>query len=132
MASVPAAKRIVERVTTERLLLQMCGSGVTRADIAGIVDGAEVRTVRKGETIIDEGGEGDDVFAIRSGSMVVEKLIGGKAAFLSYLPAGTYVGEMRCCSTAAAAPRQCAPRSAPRWCGSTVASSARCSRPDLR
>ena len=26
--------------------------------------------------------------------MVVEKTIGGKPVFLSYLPAGTYVGEM--------------------------------------
>ena len=31
---------------------------------------------------------------IRVGSMVVEKTIGGKPVFLSYLPAGSYVGEM--------------------------------------
>src|SRR3546814_18843935 len=31
---------------------------------------------------------------IRVGSMIVEKKIGGKNVFLSYLPAGSYVGEM--------------------------------------
>src|SRR5262249_55257266 len=38
--------------------------------------------------------EGKDVYVIRSGSMIVEKIIGGKPVFLSYLPAGSYFGEM--------------------------------------
>ena len=41
-----------------------------------------------------EGEQGDDVYVIRSGSMVVEKDIGGKPIFLRYLPAGSYFGEM--------------------------------------
>ena len=94
MASVPAAKRAIARITTERLLLQMFGSGLRKEDLGPLVASAEVMTVRKGECIIREGEEGNDIFAIRSGSMVVEKLIGGKPMFLSYLPAGSYVGEM--------------------------------------
>ena len=94
MASVPAAKRAINRITTERLLLQMFGSGLRKEDLGALVASAEVMTVRKGECIIREGEEGNDIFAIRSGSMVVEKLIGGKPMFLSYLPAGSYVGEM--------------------------------------
>ena len=31
---------------------------------------------------------------IRRGSMIVEKAIGGRPVFLSYLPAGSYFGEM--------------------------------------
>ena len=50
--------------------------------------------VKAGEAIIEEGGEGIDIFVIRVGSMVVERSIGGKPVFLSYLPAGAYVGEM--------------------------------------
>jgi CRP-like cAMP-binding protein len=35
-----------------------------------------------------------DIFIVRSGSMTVEKAIGGKQVFLSYIPAGSYFGEM--------------------------------------
>lgn len=94
MASVPAAKRAVTRISIERQLLQMFGSGLTPADVAEVIEGAEVMTVRAGQPIITEGDSGTDVFVIRSGSMIVEKTIAGKPAFLSYLPAGSYVGEM--------------------------------------
>jgi Fe-S-cluster-containing hydrogenase component 2 len=50
--------------------------------------------VRAGEAILTEGEEGDDIYVIRLGSMIVEKNVGGKPVFLSYLPAGSYVGEM--------------------------------------
>jgi cGMP-dependent protein kinase 2 len=59
-----------------------------------VIDGAEVLTVKAGEAILTEGDEGNDIYVIRSGSMIVEKSIGGKPVFLSYLPAGSYVGEM--------------------------------------
>jgi len=94
MASVPAAKRAVTRISVERQLLQMFGSGLTSSDLADVSATAEIRNVRAGETIIKEGEEGFDIYVIRTGSMVVEKAIGGKPVFLSYLPAGSYVGEM--------------------------------------
>lgn len=94
MATVPSAKRTINRITTERLLLQMFGSGLSRADIEEVVATAEIKTVKAGEAIIKEGQDGYDIFVIRSGSMVVQKEIGGKPVFLSYVPAGSYVGEM--------------------------------------
>ena len=94
MATVPAAGRAIERVSIERQLLQMFGSGLTREDVAEVVDLAEVQTVRAGEVVLAEGDAGTDIFVIRRGSMVVEKAIGGRPVFLSYLPAGSYVGEM--------------------------------------
>ena len=94
MASVPAAKRAVTRISTERQLLQMFGSGLTPADLNDVLETAELKQVRAGEAIITEGEEGYDIYVIRQGSMVVEKAIGGKPIFLSYLPAGSYVGEM--------------------------------------
>ena len=94
MASVPAAKRAVERISTERQLLQMFGSGLTPDDLVELLETAELKQVRAGEAIIAEGEEGYDIYVIRQGSMVVEKSIGGKPIFLSYLPAGSYVGEM--------------------------------------
>ena len=94
MASVPAAKRAVTRISTERQVLQMFGSGLTPDDLREVIDSAELKSVRAGEAIIKEGDDDFDMYVIRSGSMVVEKSVGGKPVFLSYLPAGSYVGEM--------------------------------------
>jgi len=94
MATAPAAARAVNRVSIERQLLQIFGSGLTPADIAELVAGAEVQQKRAGEVVLAEGDLGKDVYIIRRGSMVVERTIGGKPVFLSYLPAGSYVGEM--------------------------------------
>ncbi len=94
MASVPGAKRAITRISLERQLLQMFGSGLTPADLTEAIDTAEVIAVPAGKAIITEGETGDDIYVIRNGSMVVEKQIGGKPVFLRYLPAGSYVGEM--------------------------------------
>ena len=95
MATAPAAAAAVTRISIERQLLQLFGSGLTPDDIAEIVEGAEVKNIRAGEVVLVEGDETNkDVYIIRRGSMIVEKKIGEKPVFLSYLPAGAYVGEM--------------------------------------
>ena len=63
-------------------------------DLDELLETAEIQEIRAGQTIINEGDEGYDVFIIRQGSMTVEKAIGGKPVFLRYLPAGSYFGEM--------------------------------------
>lgn len=93
IATNAAAKREITRIATERQLLQMFGS-VTPDDLKEVLATAEIQEIRAGKTIIEEGAESYDIFVIRQGSMVVEKTIGGKPVFLSYLPAGSYVGEM--------------------------------------
>ena len=94
MASVPGAKRAITRISLERQLLQMFGAGLVPDDLTEALDTAEIVSVPAGKTVINEGDDGDDIFVVRQGSMVVEKQIGGKPVFLSYLPAGSYVGEM--------------------------------------
>ena len=94
MASVPGAKRAVTRLSTERQLLQIFGAGLSPEDVKDVLETVELKRVKAGEAIINEGEEGYDIFVIRQGSMVVEKSIGGKPVFLSYLPAGSYVGEI--------------------------------------
>lgn len=93
-SQVPTAKRAIERISTERQILQMFGSGLTSADIAEVVETSKIMAVRAGDAIINEGDDDKDIYVIRVGSMVVEKEVGGKPVFLSYLPAGSYVGEM--------------------------------------
>ncbi|WP_427964707.1 cyclic nucleotide-binding domain-containing protein [Altererythrobacter sp.] len=94
IATVPSAARAVNRITIERQLLQMFGSGLTREDVAELVDAAEIQEIRAGQAVIEEGAEDKDIFVIQRGSMIVEKDIGGHPVFLSYLPAGSYFGEM--------------------------------------
>ena len=93
MATNSAAKREITRISTERQLLQMFSS-VDLEDLAEVLQTAEIKEIRAGQTIINEGEEGFDIFVIRQGSMVVEKNIGGKPVFLSYLAGRPYVGEM--------------------------------------
>jgi cGMP-dependent protein kinase 2 len=94
MGSVQDAKNTVNRITTERQLLQIFGSGLSPADVAEVLSSAKVEEIRPGQSVIKEGEENYDIFVIRSGSMTVEKELGGKQAFLSYIPAGSYFGEM--------------------------------------
>jgi len=94
MAAVPAARRAIERISTERQILQVFGSGLTAGDVAEILESAKVESVGAGQAILTEGDEGRDLFIINRGSAVVEKAIAGRSVFLSYLPAGSYVGEM--------------------------------------
>ncbi|MCP5397531.1 MAG: cyclic nucleotide-binding domain-containing protein [Sphingomonadaceae bacterium] len=94
IATNPSVGRAVNRISIERQLLQMFGSGLTPADIKDLVDKAEVIEARAGQVLVQEGGEDKDVFVVRRGSMIVEKDLGGKPVFLSYLPAGSYFGEM--------------------------------------
>ncbi|GGD86587.1 hypothetical protein GCM10011515_02600 [Tsuneonella deserti] len=94
LATTPSAARAVNRISIERQLLQMFGSGLTSEDLAQITEVAVVEDKRAGEVVVQEGADDKDVFLIRRGSMVVEKDIGGHPVFLSYLPAGSYFGEM--------------------------------------
>ncbi len=94
MATSPEARAAINRITTERHLLQIFKSGMTPEDLADILATSEVIEVRAGQAIITEGELSNDVFIVRSGSLVVERTIAGNPIFLSYLPAGSYVGEM--------------------------------------
>jgi thioredoxin reductase/Fe-S-cluster-containing hydrogenase component 2/CRP-like cAMP-binding protein len=94
MATNKEAREAINRITLERQVLQIFGSGLSRADIAEVIATADVKLVKAGERVIREGEVGCDIFVIRSGSMIVEREIGGRPVFLSYVPAGSYFGEM--------------------------------------
>jgi cGMP-dependent protein kinase 2 len=93
-SSVPASKRAIERISTERQLLQLFGSGLKPNDLKEVLDTYEIETVSAGKPVVTEGESGNDIYVIRQGSMVVEKKVAGKQVFLNYLPAGSYIGEM--------------------------------------
>lgn len=94
MASVPGVKRRMDRISMERQVGQIFGQLLPKAAINDILDAAEIVSLKAGDAFIQEGDRSTDIFIIRSGSAVVEKRIGGKDVFLSYVLAGNYVGEM--------------------------------------
>lgn len=94
ISSSPEANQAVTRISIERQILQMFGSGLTPEDIKPLVDSAETVQVPAGKVVIQEGDDDKDLFILRLGSMLVEKDIGGRQIFLSYLPAGSFFGEM--------------------------------------
>ena len=94
LATVPAAKRAIDQIAVERMLRNIFGADMPPDHLKAILETAELRTLKAGEILIQEGEIGYDLFVIRSGSLVVEKTIAGKKVFLSYVPAGAYVGEM--------------------------------------
>ena len=94
IATSPGAARAVTRISIERQLLQIFGSGLASEDVAELVEAAQVLEKRANETVLAEGDEDKDIYIVRRGSMIVEKQLGGKPVFLSYLPAGSYFGEM--------------------------------------
>lgn len=94
MAAVPGVKRQMDRLSTWRQVGQLFGRLLPPEAITRIVDAAEAVELKAGETVIAEGEQSTDIYIIRTGSLVVEKTIGGQTVFLSYVPAGNYVGEM--------------------------------------
>ena len=94
ISTVPAVERRVNAIAIERLLSQIFGGGLSKDEFAVIIADAELKTVNAGEVLIEEGADDTDIYIIRSGSMIVEKKIGEKNVFLSYVSAGSYVGEM--------------------------------------
>ncbi len=94
MASVPGVKRRMDRISTERQVGQIFGQLLPQSAVDEIVNNAEILPLKAGDAFIKEGDRSTDIFIIRSGSAVVEKHIGNKDVFLSYVLAGNYVGEM--------------------------------------
>ncbi len=94
IATVPPVKRAVDRTSVERMLRNIFGADMPHGHLQDILESAELKVLKAGESLIEEGEIGHDLFVIRSGSLVVEKTIAGKKVFLSYVPAGSYVGEM--------------------------------------
>jgi cGMP-dependent protein kinase 2 len=94
LATVPPVRRAIDRITVERMLRNIFGADMPPGHLQELLGSAQLKTLKAGDVLIEEGETGDDIFVIRSGSMVVEKTIGGKKVFLSYVPAGSYVGEM--------------------------------------
>jgi thioredoxin reductase/Fe-S-cluster-containing hydrogenase component 2/CRP-like cAMP-binding protein len=92
--SVEAIKRQVDQTFILRAIHSQFAPNSKIDDLADIVASAELRSFATGETLFNEGEEGDELHLVRSGSLTVSRYLGGREVVLSYVPAGKYVGEM--------------------------------------
>ena len=94
ISSVPGAKKVLDTAAIYRQIQTHLAPNIEKELLKEIVETASVENLSAGERLIQEGEESNHVYIIRTGSMTVSKIIGGRSVILSYIPSGNYVGEM--------------------------------------
>jgi Fe-S-cluster-containing hydrogenase component 2 len=88
----------VRRVIDEHFIVRAIQSGfapnASFEELRDVARGAALSRFRADEPLFREGDEADCLHLIRSGSVAVSRLIGGRDVVTSYVAAGNYLGEM--------------------------------------
>lgn len=93
-ASVPALRKNMDQEAVVRQIQAYIASALDRDAVRELAKNATLESFAKGQTLFEEGDEGDAIHLIRKGSVVVSKRIAGREVALAYRAAGNYVGEM--------------------------------------
>jgi len=94
IASVESVRRQIDQAFLGRAIRTYLSQELTDADLARLVEGAQVKKFAAGDVLFKEGDAGDGLYLLRSGSVTVSRVLGGREVVLSYVAAGNYVGEM--------------------------------------
>ena len=95
IASVDSVRQTIDETFVRRALSTHLAPQLKPQEIDELMAcGIEVKRYVRGETLFREGDQPDGLHLIRRGSVSVSKKIEGKEAVLSYVSAGSYVGEM--------------------------------------
>jgi len=94
MNSVTSVKQGMAAKAIERQIKMHIAPRLSMDDLKDVVASTTMETFRAGMVLFNEGDEGDSVYLIQRGSVMVSRRIGGRDIVLSYVPAGQYVGEM--------------------------------------
>jgi CRP-like cAMP-binding protein/Fe-S-cluster-containing hydrogenase component 2/thioredoxin reductase len=88
----------VRRVIDEHFIVRAIQSGfapeASYAELQDVARGATLRRFKPDEPLFREGDEADCLHLVRSGSVAVSRVIGGRDVVTSYVAAGNYLGEM--------------------------------------
>ncbi|MEC9267899.1 MAG: cyclic nucleotide-binding domain-containing protein [Pseudomonadota bacterium] len=93
-ASVPSLRQTMDQEAVVRQIQAYIASSLDRDSIRELAKSATLESYKKGQTLFEEGDEGDAIHLIRKGSVLVSKRIAGREVALAYRAAGNYVGEM--------------------------------------
>ncbi len=94
LGDVPEARKVLDNAAVARQIQTHLAPDIDPALLREVIETSEIQRFSKFDTVIKEGDTTDDVFLVRSGSMMVSKDVGGKEIVKAYVPAGNYVGEM--------------------------------------
>lgn len=95
IASVGSVKRALDELFMFRALQTAVFPDTPEPFLQALVKRAEMKSFKKGEVIFREGDLGDAAYVIRKGSVKVSRLApSGKDIARTYVPAGSYIGEM--------------------------------------
>ncbi|MBM85935.1 MAG: oxidoreductase [Rhodospirillaceae bacterium] len=94
ISSIDAAKRVIDEAAIARQIQTHLAPHIDPTLLGEVVSTATLESFSANDQVIEEGETSDDVYLIRSGSMMVSQRIGGRDVVLSYIPAGNYIGEM--------------------------------------
>jgi CRP-like cAMP-binding protein/thioredoxin reductase/Fe-S-cluster-containing hydrogenase component 2 len=98
--SVDSVRRTLDQTAISRQLATHLAPGIPEAELKPLVETAEIKKFKPGDTIFQQGDKGDDMHLIRSGSCTVSMRVAGRDIVLSYVPSGNYIGEMALLSDA--------------------------------
>jgi CRP-like cAMP-binding protein/thioredoxin reductase/ferredoxin-like protein FixX len=94
IASVDSVRRTVDLAFLKHAVGAYISQELSSEDLERLVQGAVVKSFGKGDALFREGDAEDGLYVIRSGSVTIERRIGGRDIVLTYVAAGNYVGEM--------------------------------------
>ncbi|MCX7628288.1 MAG: cyclic nucleotide-binding domain-containing protein [Methylophilaceae bacterium] len=92
--SMVSVRRMIDAVSLKRTVQLHIGLSLSAAELDYLVRNAKFRQYAAGEVIWHQGDKADGLYLVRSGSVAISRLIGGREVVLSYVSAGNYFGEM--------------------------------------
>ena len=92
--SVEAVKRIIDQYFVIRAIQTGFAPQASYDDLRPVAERARLQRFKSDEALFNEGDEANALHLIRSGSVAISRMIGGRNVVTSYLAAGNYVGEM--------------------------------------
>jgi CRP-like cAMP-binding protein/thioredoxin reductase/Pyruvate/2-oxoacid:ferredoxin oxidoreductase delta subunit len=94
LASVDAVRKHLDQEFVIRAIRAAFAPQTPAERLRPIAARAQLRRFKIDETLFKEGDEADALHLIRSGSVAVSRVLGGRDVVTSYVAAGNYVGEM--------------------------------------
>ena len=85
-------RRVLDRKAAERQIQRNLAPNAPRNILEAVADVAEFKTFAPNQTLFEEGDKGDALHIIRTGSVLVQRRIGGRDVVLSGYGAGHAVG----------------------------------------
>lgn len=94
IASVADVKNVIDQTFIVRTIQQKLTPELPQEELMPVARRTTINQFGPGETIFEEGDEGDSLHFIRSGSVTVSTQVEGRDVIMSYVPANESVGEM--------------------------------------